>query len=101
MQIDAGLNRRGKHQNLSGIKRLHNSFDLSLQSATEDSVTHAFIAAYLKESFQPPDLEDAFAYEDTHLEYTPPLDSPVGAFSCVSVDAFAEDDVGLLVFDLC
>lgn len=58
------------------------------------------ILAYLKEAFQPPDLEDTFTNQDSHLEHTPPLDSGVCAFCGVSVGSFAEDNIGLFVFDL-
>lgn len=55
---------------------------------------------YLKESFQPPDLEDTFSNQDAQLEYTPPFHSCVRAFSRVSMDSLSDNDIGLLVFDL-
>lgn len=56
--------------------------------------------AYLEETLQPPDLKDALAEKDADLEDAPPFDAAVGAFGCVAVHSFAEDDVGLFVFDL-
>ena len=54
----------------------------------------------LEEALEPPDLEDALADDDTHLEDAPPLDTGVGALGGVAVGAFADDDVALLVLDL-
>jgi hypothetical protein len=45
-------------------------------------------------------LEDTICNQDTHLESAPPFDAAVGALSSVSVDALAQDDVGLFVLDL-
>ena len=81
----------------------YNPFDLQdhcNQLPTEDSKALGAILAYLEESLQPPDLEDTFADQDSHLEHTPPLYSGICAFCGVSVRSFSEDDVGLLVFDL-
>ena len=72
----------------------------SHQLPTQYAIALGTVLAYLKEAFQPPDLEDAFADQDTHLEHAPPLDSRVCAFCGVSVGSFAEDDIGLFVFDL-
>ena len=54
----------------------------------------------LEEALEPPDLEDALADDDAHLEDAPPLDAGVGALGGVAVGAFADDDVALLVLDL-
>ena len=54
----------------------------------------------LEEALEPPDLEDALADDDAHLEDAPPLDAGVGALGGVAVGALADDDVALLVFDL-
>jgi D-alanine-D-alanine ligase-like ATP-grasp enzyme len=66
----------------------------------QDTETFLAAFAYLEEALQPPDLEDALADQDAHLEYAPPLHTTVGGLGCVAVDALAEDDVGLFVFDL-
>ena len=55
---------------------------------------------YLEEALEPPDLEDALADDDAHLEDAPPLDAGVGALGGVAVGALADDNVALLVFDL-
>lgn len=55
---------------------------------------------YLKESLEPPHLENAFANQEYKLEDTPPLDTRICAFGCVSVDPFSDNDIGLLVADL-
>ena len=55
---------------------------------------------HLKESLQPPHLEDTLSDQNTELEYGPPFYSCVGTFCCVSVRALAYDNVRLLVFDL-
>lgn len=57
--------------------------------------------AYLEEALQPPDLEDTIRNQDAHLEGAPPLDTTVGALSSVAMNALAEDNVGLFVFNLC
>jgi hypothetical protein len=54
----------------------------------------------LEEALEPPDLEDALADDDAHLEDAPPLDAGVGALGGVAVGALADDDVALLVLDL-
>ena len=54
----------------------------------------------LEEALEPPDLEDALADDDAHLEDAPPLDAGVGALGGVAVGAFADDDVALFVLDL-
>lgn len=71
-----------------------------IQSPTQHAIAFGTVLAYLEEALQPPDLKDAFADQDTHLEHTPPLDSGVCAFCGVSVGSFAEDNVGLFVLDL-
>lgn len=55
---------------------------------------------YLEESLQPPDLEDTVCNQNNHLEGAPPLNAAVGALSSVAMDALAEDNVGLFVFNL-
>jgi hypothetical protein len=70
------------------------------QLPAQDSKPLGTVLSYLKESFQPPDLEDALANQDNHLENAPPLDPAVRAFCGVSVGSFSDDDVGLFVFDL-
>ena len=45
-------------------------------------------------------MEHADADEHPELEDRPPFHSGVGRFGCVPVDAFADYDVGLFVFDL-
>lgn len=67
----------------------------------EDTKTLLAVFAYLKEALQPPDLEDTLGNKDSHLEYGPPLDTLVGRLGGVAVDALTENDVGLLVLDLC
>jgi hypothetical protein len=54
----------------------------------------------LEEALKPPNLEDALADDDAHLENAPPLDAGVGALGGVAVGAFADDNVALLVLDL-
>jgi hypothetical protein len=54
----------------------------------------------LEEALEPPNLEDAFANDDAHLENAPPLDAGVGALGGVAVGAFADDNVALLVLNL-
>jgi hypothetical protein len=54
----------------------------------------------LEEALEPPDLKDALADDDAHLEDAPPLDAGVGALGGVAVGALADDDVALLVLDL-
>lgn len=70
------------------------------QSPAQNTMALGTVVAYLKEAFQPPDLEDTLANQDHHLEDAPPLDSGVGALCGVSVVSFAEDDIGLFVFNL-
>lgn len=54
----------------------------------------------LEEALEPPNLEDALANDDAHLEDAPPFDAGVGALGGVAVGALADDDVALLVLDL-
>ena len=54
----------------------------------------------LEEALEPPDLEDALADHDAHLEDAPPLDAGVGALGGVAVSALADDDVALFILDL-
>jgi hypothetical protein len=54
----------------------------------------------LEEALEPPNLEDALADDDAHLENAPPLDAGVGALGGVAVGAFTDDNVALLVLDL-
>ena len=54
----------------------------------------------LEEALDPPDLEDALADEQAQLEDAPPFYAGVCRFGSVAVGAFADDDVGLLVFYL-
>jgi hypothetical protein len=63
------------------------------QLPAQDSKALGTVLAYLEESFQPPDLEDAFSDQDSYLENTPPLDSAVCTFCGVSVRSFSDDDV--------
>ena len=56
--------------------------------------------SYLEEPLQPPHLERALREQHAELEHAPPLDPTVCAFGGVSVDAFTDHDVGLLVFHL-
>lgn len=48
----------------------------------------------------PPDLPRRIAHDNTKLEYTPPFNSWVCAFSCVAVVPLPDDNVLLLVLDL-
>jgi hypothetical protein len=59
------------------------------------------VLAYLKEAFEPPNLEEALANEHHELEDAPPLDARVGALCSIPVYSFADNDVALLVLDLC
>lgn len=80
---------------------LNNPFDLEVnQLPAQDSKALGTVLAYLEESLQPPDLEDAFTDQDSHLEHTPPLHSGVCAFRGVSVGSLSENNVRLFVFDL-
>jgi hypothetical protein len=80
---------------------LYDPFDLQVnQLPAQDSKALGTVLAYLEESLQPPDLEDAFADQHSHLEHTPPLNSGICAFGSVSVRSFSENDVRLLVFHL-
>jgi len=56
--------------------------------------------AYLKEPFQPPNLEYALPNQNSQLKNTPPLHSGIRAFCRVPVRAFSDHDVRLLVFNL-
>jgi len=58
------------------------------------------VLAYLEESFQPPDLKDTLADQDSHLEYTPPLHSCVCALGGIAVGSFADYNVRLFILDL-
>ena len=71
------------------------------QLPAQDSIAPSIATTYLEKSLQPPDLKDTLANQDTHLEYTPPLDSAVGALSSISMGSFAHDNVWLLVLHLC
>jgi hypothetical protein len=55
---------------------------------------------HLKESLQPPHLEEALPREHQELEDAPPLDARVCALCRVPVGPLADDDVALLVLDL-
>jgi hypothetical protein len=80
---------------------LYDPFDLQVnQLPAQDSKARGTVLAYLEESLQPPDLEDTFAHQHSHLEYTPPLDSGICTFGSVSVGSFPDNDVRLLVFHL-
>jgi hypothetical protein len=70
------------------------------QLPAQDSKALGTVLAYLEEPLQPPDLKDAFANQDSHLEDTPPLYSSVRALGCVSMGSFPDHDIGLFVFDL-
>lgn len=54
----------------------------------------------LKESLQPPDLENTLSKKDNQLAQTPPFDSRVRALSSVPVRLFPNNDVGLFILDL-
>ena len=54
-----------------------------------------------EEASDPPHLEDALANEQGHLEDAPPLDARVCRFGGVAVGALADNNVRLLVLDLC
>lgn len=54
----------------------------------------------LEKPLQPPDLEDALANDNAHLEDAPPLHPSIGALGGVAVRALADNDVALLVLDL-
>jgi len=80
---------------------LYNPFDLQVnQLPAQNSKALGTVFPYLEESLQPPDLEDAFADQNSHLENAPPLDSGICAFCGISVGSFTDNDVGLLVLDL-
>jgi hypothetical protein len=70
------------------------------QLPAQDSKALGTVLAYLEESLQPPDLKDAFADQDSHLEDAPPLYSSIRALGCISMGSFSDHDVGLFVFDL-
>jgi hypothetical protein len=70
------------------------------QLPAQDSKALGTVLAYLEESLQPPDLKDAFADQDSHLEDTPPLHSSIRTFGCVSMSSFSDHDVRLFVFHL-
>lgn len=53
----------------------------------------------LKESPEPPDLEDALANDNTDNKQVPPLDSAVGALGRVTVGALTNNDIALLILD--
>lgn len=55
---------------------------------------------HLEKALQPPDLEHALAHQHAELEQAPPFHARVGRLGRVAVRALADDDVGLLVFDL-
>jgi hypothetical protein len=63
------------------------------QLPAQDSKALGTVLAYLEESFQPPYLEDTLSDQDSHLENTPPLDSAVCAFCCVTMRSFPNDDI--------
>lgn len=80
-----------------------NTFDLSRATFSlpaKDTKARGAILAYLKEALEPPDLEDAFCSKDKDLEGAPPFDPTVCALRSISVSAFADDYVGLFIFDL-
>ena len=58
------------------------------------------MSAYLKESLQPPNLENTLANKHRKLEDTPPLNTSIRALGCVSVYPLANDNVRLLILDL-
>lgn len=80
--------------NLQAAKNVHTSAERALVEAGSAGVFD------LEETLEPPDLEDALADHDAHLEDAPPLDASVGALGGVAVGALAHDDVALLVLDL-
>lgn len=62
--------------------------------------TCILIRSYLKESLQPPDLENAFSNKHSKLKDAPPFDASVGALGCISMRSLAHDDIGLLILNL-
>ncbi len=70
------------------------------QLPAQNSKPLGTVLAYLEESFQPPDLKDTLADQDSHLEYTPPLHSCVCALGSVAVGSFADYNVRLFILDL-
>lgn len=56
--------------------------------------------SHLKESLQPPDLENSLTNEDNELEDTPPLDAGISALGRVPVCSLADNDIALLILDL-
>ena len=54
----------------------------------------------LKETLQPPDLEDTLSNQDSQLKDAPPFDTGIGALGSVSVHALPDDNITLLVADL-
>ena len=55
---------------------------------------------YLKEPFEPPNLEYTLSDKNTNLKDAPPLDSIVCALGCVPMSSFSDDDVRLFVLNL-
>lgn len=55
----------------------------------------------LEESLDPPNLEGSDTNDDSQLESAPPFDSAIGALCGVSVYSFSQNDVFLLILDLC
>lgn len=58
------------------------------------------VGTHLEKPLQPPDLEAAVRAEHNKLEDAPPLDSRIGALSCIPVCPLAHNNVTLLVLDL-
>lgn len=56
--------------------------------------------SYLKEPFQPPDLENAVCKKNSQLEKTPPFHAAICTLGGVSMGAFADNDVLLLILDV-
>jgi hypothetical protein len=77
---------------------LYNTLDLQLcqlRSVASEGCTN------LEESLDPPNLKNALGDQDHDLEKAPPLDSSISALGGISVCPFSDDDVALLVLDLC
>ena len=62
---------------------------------------HLHYSLDLEEPAQPPDLEESLTDDKADDEDVPPLDTGVCALGGVAVRALTDDDVGLLVLDLC
>jgi len=80
---------------------LYDTLDLEQVFSIGKSEEGCSMVTHLEKPLQPPDLKEALAGQHHELEDAPPLDARIRALSRVPVRPLANNNVALLVLDLC